>query len=220
MKRFSVEQLLVGGFDHNFSYVVANFAAKTGFVIDPCGSAVMIKNAIDKFYKENEIKISTILVTHGHHDHTEKVAEISQYLAKLNGCKTTVILGKEAKLQVANVNMIFAEDQHEFKDLGFKVLATPGHTNDAVCFLLDDDSAVFTGDTLFVDDIGYCNAKRMYDSLRNKLWNLPNQCIIYSGHNYGHIKACSIELAKKLNLFFAASQKSLAEFKKQLQNLI
>lgn len=226
MSKFLVKQLTVGGYDNNFSYVAVNTASKNGFIVDPCGDEKIIKDMLLDFINNYKIKFNDILLTHGHHDHTEKVIEIANFLTEVsdNNNIINIIAHENSNFKIPNnfSNMILkkVDDEEVINSIGVKVLYTPGHTNDAVCYLLDDESAVFSGDTLFVDDIGFCEAVDMYESLRNKLWNLPDKCLIYSGHDYGRVKFCSIGESKKYNNFFKASKQSLNEFKKQLKKLI
>ncbi len=223
MSTFLVEQLAVGGYDNNFSYIVINKKNKTGFIVDPCGDEKLIKDLLLDFINNHKIKINDILLTHGHHDHTEKVVEVGEFLADFTKKNINIIAHENSKFKLSskNSNMMVKKvhDQEGIANIGVKVLYTPGHTNDAVCYLLDDDSAVFSGDTLFVDDIGFCEAIDMYESLRSKLWNLPNKCLVYSGHDYGHARFCTIGESKKHNDFFRFSKQSFNEFKEQLKKL-
>ena len=77
---------------------------------------------------------------------------------------------------------------------GITAVETPGHTEDSICWKLPDDSGIFTGDTLFVDYIGYCNAYKMFHSLE-RLRQLPDDMLIYSGHDYGHVPVDNRDVA-------------------------
>ncbi|MFO0330991.1 MAG: rhodanese-like domain-containing protein, partial [Bacteroidota bacterium] len=105
-----------------------------------------------------------------------------------------------------------AVDGEEFKlgKLTIKVLHTPGHTPESSCYLLLDENkkphAVFTGDTLFVGDVGRPDlldgvmtreelASMLYDSLNNKIKTLPNETIVYPAHGPG--SACGKNIGKE-----------------------
>lgn len=69
----------------------------------------------------------------------------------------------------------------------FRVLSTPGHTPGSSCFYFEKEKALFTGDTLFKDAIGaydhkYSSKEDLFDSIRAKLFILPDETIIYPGH--------------------------------------
>jgi rhodanese-related sulfurtransferase/glyoxylase-like metal-dependent hydrolase (beta-lactamase superfamily II) len=106
---------------------------------------------------------------------------------------------------------VVAKDEQIFKlgDVAIKVLHTPGHTMESTCFLLIDEdgkeNALFTGDTLFIGDVGRPDlaiktnltkedlAAHLYESIHNKILTLPNEVIIYPGHGAG--SACGKNLS-------------------------
>ena len=139
-------------------------------------------------------KIKYIFETHFHSDFVGGHLDLAQRTG------ADIILGPGADAEYA---IHVAADGEEFK-LGFislRVLHTPGHTIEACCFLLLDERqnphSVFTGDTLFVDDVGRpdqtvdanLNIRKMagvlYDSIENKLLSLPNYVIVYPAHGAG-----------------------------------
>ena len=99
---------------------------------------------------------------------------------------------------------------------GITAVETPGHADDSICWKLPDDSGIFTGDTLFVDYIGFCNAYKMFHSLE-RLRQLPDDMNIYSGHDYGHVPVDTIGHQKKVNPFFAPE--TFSGFKQALLDL-
>jgi len=122
-----------------------------------------------------------------------------------------IIYGPTAK---TNFEAIIAQDQQEFKlgALTLKVLHTPGHTMESTCYLLKDsngkDHALFSGDTLFLGDVGRPDlaqkaahmtqeqlAETLYDSLRNKVMTLADDVIVYPAHGAG--SACGKNLSKE-----------------------
>ena len=134
-----------------------------------------------------------------------------------------------------------AKDEEELKlgNVSIKVLHTPGHTMESTCFLLKDENgkpyAVFTGDTLFIGDVGRPDlavknnltkedlAGFLFDSLRNKIMNLPDDVIVYPGHgagsacgkNMSHETTSTIGFQKKFNYALKASL-SKEDFIKQV----
>jgi hydroxyacylglutathione hydrolase len=149
-------------------------------------------------------KIRYIFETHFHADFVSGHLE----LQRLTGA--TIVYGPTAKpgfaAHVAHDGETFA-----IGDITLKVLHTPGHTTESSCYALLDaqgqTTAVFTGDTLFLGDVGRPDlavksdlsqedlAAKLYDSLHKQLLPLPDATILYPGHGAG--SACGKHLAKE-----------------------
>ena len=90
-------------------------------------------------------------------------------------------------------NVVYLDDGDEVRlhadsDISFKVLYTPGHTTDSVVFYSEKDSVAFVGDTIFKGSIGNYqypggNAVDLQRSIINKIFSLPDDTILYSGHS-------------------------------------
>ncbi|TVZ51893.1 MBL fold metallo-hydrolase [Dokdonia sp. Hel_I_53] len=144
--------------------------------------------------REHHSKIKYIFLTHFHADFVSGQVD----LAKATGA--TVILGPTAQ---AGYNFHSALDNEVFPvgDLTLTTIHTPGHTMESTCFLLKDSfgkaEALFTGDTLFIGDVGRPDlaaksdlttedlAGHLYDSLHNRIAPLPDDLIIYPAHGAG-----------------------------------
>ena len=168
MSEFQVQQLGPGGFDGNFTYLVTA-PDKTAFLVDPCIDPKLIKQAISA---HEGIKPLYILITHAHGDHFSALEEVLPFFpAKVCVSDKSTLKGD---LTVQDGTVL------PFYGGGITAVETPGHTEDSICWKLPDDSGIFTGDTLFVDYIGYCNAYKMFHSLE-RLRQLPDDMLIYSG---------------------------------------
>ncbi len=139
-------------------------------------------------------KITYIFETHFHADFVSGHID----LAKKTGAP--IVYGPDSH---PSFECIVAADNQEFKigKVTIKVLHTPGHTPESVTYLLLDENgkehAIFTGDTLFLGDVGRPDlaikgdltqedlAGMLYDSLRNKIMQLPDEVIVYPGHGAG-----------------------------------
>ncbi len=152
---------------------------------------------------ERGVKIKYVFETHFHADFVSGHID----LAKATGA--TIIYGPGAETNYAVHN---AHDGEEFKigKLTIRVLHTPGHTPESSCYLLLDENkkehAVFTGDTLFVGDVGRPDlldgkmtkeelASMMFDSLNNKLKPLADEVILYPAHGPG--SSCGKNIGKE-----------------------
>ena len=154
--------------------------------------------------KTNNAKIKYIFETHFHADFVSGHVD----LAKKSGA--TIIFGPTAQ---TGFEAHIATDGEEFKigKLTLKVLHTPGHTLESSTYLLLDENgkeqAIFSGDTLFIGDVGRPDlavksdltekdlAGMLYDSLRNKIMPLPNDVIVYPAHGAG--SACGKNMSSE-----------------------
>jgi len=206
MASVKVVQLDVGGVDSNFSYLAVSGDGST-IVVDPCGDFSKIRAALKA--EGPSFRPEAILLTHGHHDHFDALGELRKiFPAPLVG----------HRLCKVPCDIAFDGDANfTFGSIAVKALHTPGHTPDSVCYILPDASAIFTGDTLFIDCCGYCEAPAMFKTMREKLFPLPDSLIVYSGHNYGHVPFESLGEQKKRNPYLYIDD--FAAFKRELEKL-
>ena len=199
-----IEQIDPKGYDGNFSYLVTA-EDHAAFLVDPCGNPEIILRAVRA---HQNIVPMYILITHDHLDHISALEEILPFFP-----------GKVCASEFSSVKAdlpVKDETRLPFGDGFIEAIYTPGHSDNSICWRLSDDSAVFTGDTLFVDYIGFCNVYKMFHSLE-RLRKLPDDMIIYSGHDYGHAPADTIGHQKQVNPFFAPE--TFAGFKQALLDL-
>jgi hydroxyacylglutathione hydrolase len=183
--------------------------AQGAYYIESAGEAVVIDplreiNAYLEKAEQAQAKIKYVFETHFHADFVSGHLD----LAKASGAK--IVFGPYAH---PNFSAIIAQDGEEFKvgKLTFKVLHTPGHTMESACYLLKaedgKDVAIFTGDTLFIGDVGRPDlaqksdlsqedlAAYLFDSLRNKIMPLADDIIVYPAHGAG--SACGKNMSKE-----------------------
>ncbi|WP_118974446.1 MBL fold metallo-hydrolase [Taibaiella koreensis] len=168
-------------------------------VVDPLRD---IEAYVDLAAKHNA-KIKYIFETHFHADF------VSGHLDLARATGATIVYGPQTnaafKFHLATDGEIFSVG-----NLRLKALHTPGHTLESTCYLLFDEEGrehcVFTGDTLFVGDVGRPDlfsgnlskeqlASMLYDSLNNKIRTLPDHVIVYPAHGPG--SACGKNLGKE-----------------------
>ena len=183
--------------------------AEAAYYIESKGEAVIIdplretKPYIQKA-EEDGAKIKYVLETHFHADF------VSGHIDLATKTGATIVFGPNAK---PNYEAKVAEDNEilEVGDVKIKVLHTPGHTMESTTFLLIDEEGknhgIFTGDTLFIGDVGRPDlavktdltredlAAHLYDSLHNKIMPLENEVIVYPGHGAG--SACGKNMSKE-----------------------
>ena len=192
-----IEQLYTGCLAQGAYYIESEGEVA---IIDPLRET---QQYIDKA-KANNAKIKYILETHFHADFVSGHVD----LAKKTGA--AIVFGPGAS---TDYEIHSAADNEELKlgKLTIKVLHTPGHTLESVTYLLIDedgkDHAIFSGDTLFLGDVGRPDlaiksdltkedlAGMLYDSLRNKIMTLSDDVIVYPAHGAG--SACGKNLSKE-----------------------
>ncbi|KAG6223232.1 hypothetical protein E4U26_004673 [Claviceps purpurea] len=170
------------GSSNNYAYLVVDDASKDAFIIDPAHPeevAPILKDAISK----GTINLKGIINTHHHWDHAGGNKKLLQ---ELETPDLAIIGGK-------NCEAVTKTPQHEesFKlgDIAIRSVHTPCHTQDSICFFMEDRTgkAVFTGDTLFNGGCGRFfegNAAEMNEALNTRLASLPDDTLVYSGHEY------------------------------------
>ncbi|MBK7887204.1 MAG: MBL fold metallo-hydrolase [Bacteroidetes bacterium] len=192
-----IEQIYTGCLAQGAYYIVSENEA---VVIDPLRE---VQPYIDRAEKDG-VKIKYVFETHFHADF------VSGHIDLANATGATIVYGPNAQ---TGFTAHVAKDGEEFKvgKVTFKVLHTPGHTMESTCFLLKDDkgkeSTLFTGDTLFIGDVGRPDlaqkgditqddlAGYLFDSLRNKVMTLPDDITVYPAHGAG--SACGKNMSKE-----------------------
>lgn len=183
--------------------------AEAAYYIESNGEAAIIDPLREtapyiEMAKNNGATIKYIFETHFHADFVSGHVD----LAEKTGA--AIVYGPKAK---PGYDAIVAEDNQEFKigALTLKVLHTPGHTPESSTYLLIDENgketAIFTGDTLFLGDVGRPDlaiksdltqedlAAMLFDSLRNRIMTLPNDVTVYPGHGAG--SACGKSMSNE-----------------------
>ncbi len=185
-----------------------NCLAEAAYYIESNGEAAIIDPLREtgpylQKAAERNAKIKYVFETHFHADFVSGHID----LAKKSGAQ--IVYGPEANTAYDVIN---ATDGEEFTvgALRIKALHTPGHTLESTCYLLFDPNGkmhcIFTGDTLFVGDVGRPDlldgvmtkeelASKMYDSLNNKIKTLPDDVIVYPAHGPG--SACGKSMGKE-----------------------
>ncbi len=161
----------------NYVYL-CEYEKGRGFAVDPSQAGPVLTEL-----ENRELKLTHILITHGHHDHTGGVGE----LKKRFGCE--VIDADSIGMKRSGS---FDETSVQIGKLEITVIPTPGHTADGVSYVVaggcgeQKEQAVFTGDTLFAAGCGRVfsgDYEGMYGSLK-RLASLEPGTLVYPGHNY------------------------------------
>jgi glyoxylase-like metal-dependent hydrolase (beta-lactamase superfamily II) len=207
------EQISVGG-DRNFAYLIGDRPGGTALVIDPSYSPM----TVGAIARSNRLTIGAIACTHGHPDHTNG----NDDLRSATGAE--VWLHRSA----AENGERPVEDGERIRvgDLEVRVIHTPGHTPDSVCYLVGGN--LFSGDTLFVGKVGGTgfgeDARAEFDSLHRKILALPDETEVWPGHDYGARPSSTIGEERRTNPFlvqpdfasFLHLKKNWLQYKKEM----
>lgn len=193
-----IEQIYTGCLAQGAYYIESNGEA---VVIDPLRE---VEPYLEKARKDNAT-IKYVFETHFHADFVSGHIDLS----KKSGAP--IVYGPTAN---PNFESYIAKDGEEFRvgNITFRVLHTPGHTMESTCYLLLDENgeekALFSGDTLFIGDVGRPDlaqkaasmtqeqlAATLFDSLRNKIMTLPDDVVVYPAHGAG--SACGKNMSKE-----------------------
>ena len=177
----------------NFCYIVGCEDTHQAMVIDP-GSDV---DRIISIAEEESLKIVYIVNTHGHGDHTAGNAG----LKTLTGSKIIIHEDDSDRYPEADI-FLSKEDKLQLGGIIFDIIHTPGHTPGGICLYAQGN--LFTGDTLFVGDSGRTDLPgghrpTLGNSIR-RLMKLPDDTIIWPGHNYGPTPSSTIRWEKRNNV--------------------
>ncbi|MDC0514450.1 MBL fold metallo-hydrolase [Flavobacteriaceae bacterium] len=193
-----IEQIYTGCLSQGAYYIESNGEAA---IIDPLREvAPYIEKA-----KKNNASIKYIFETHFHADF------VSGHVTLAKETGATIVYGPQA---TTGFDALIAKDQQEFKigAISLSVLHTPGHTMESTTYLLRDenekDIAIFSGDTLFLGDVGRPDLAQkaadltqedlagiLYESLRKKIMPLADDVLVYPAHGAG--SACGKNLSKE-----------------------
>mmetsp|Transcript_32114 Transcript_32114/g.70294 ORF Transcript_32114/g.70294 Transcript_32114/m.70294 type:complete len:394 (-) Transcript_32114:245-1426(-) len=197
-----------------YTYLLGCQESKKAVLIDP----VLGEQARD-LAKVDELGLDLqyVINTHVHADHITSGSAIKALRPDVRSV-ISATSGAAADITVEE------GDEVKFGRYSLRVLATPGHTNGCVCYVLqgpDAPNAVFTGDTLLIRGCGRTDfqqgsSEQLYRSVHEKLFTLPPDTRVYSGHDY---KQCNVSTIGEERLFNPRLTKSVEEFAKIMQDL-
>ena len=209
MSNIRIGHMTLGIYQTNCYFVYRENSDKV-LVFDPADHGEKIEAALG----QHGLHTAAILLTHGHFDHAGAAASLAEKYGLL-----VYAHEKEAEtLADSRINLsgpmaggavtyhadIFLKDEQEIDLAGFhiRVLFTPGHTPGGCCYYFPREDIVFSGDSLFCGSIGRTDfpggsARLLVESVRNKLMTLPENTIVYPGHDV----ETSIEQERMYNPF-------------------
>ena len=193
-----------------YTYLIASAKGREALIIDP-----VLEN-VDEYIqllKELDLKLVKVIDTHIHADHVTGASKLKQ------ATNCTTLMGEHTPADMVEIKV---KDNELIKIDGLKIksLYTPGHTSDSYSFLLDN--YLFSGDTLLINGTGRTDfqngsSKDAYNSLFNNILKLPEETLVYPGHDYNGKFSSTIGNEKKFNPRLQV--KSVDEYVEIMSNL-
>ena len=175
-----------------YTYLIAD--GGEAILIDPVFEQVRRDGAL---IEELGLSLIATLETHVHADHVTGAAR----LREATGCR--IAFPEAAAVEGADVQLRDGQ-WLEAGDLRLQALATPGHTAESFCYYQPAAGRLFTGDTLLIDGCGRTDFQNgdsaaLYRSVRETLFALPDETLVYPGHDYQGRRVSSIGQEKARN---------------------
>ena len=175
-----------------YTYLIASAKGREAVIIDP-----VIENVESyiKLLQELDLKLVKVIDTHIHADHVTGASK----LKLVTNCST--LMGEHTPADTVEIK-VKDDEIIKIDQIEIKAMYTPGHTSDSYSFLMDN--YLFSGDTLLINGTGRTDfqngsSKDAYNSIFNRLLKLPEETILYPGHDYNGKESSTIGNEKKFN---------------------
>jgi glyoxylase-like metal-dependent hydrolase (beta-lactamase superfamily II)/rhodanese-related sulfurtransferase len=196
-----------------YTYLLADAATKETVIIDPVFEQARRDSAL---VRELGLTLLYTLDTHVHADHVTG----AWLLKQSNGSRIALA----AKSEAHGIDVPLAHgDKIHFGSRYLQARATPGHTNGCMTFVLDDHGMAFTGDALLIRGAGRTDfqqgsAHKLYRSIVEQIFTLPDECLIYPAHDYRGLTCSSVGEERQFNPRIGG-KRSEADFAGYMENL-
>jgi len=175
-----------------YTYLIASAKGREAVIIDP-----VIENVESyiKLLQELDLKLVKVIDTHIHADHVTGASK----LKLATNCST--LMGEHTPADTVEIK-VKDDEIIKIDQIEIKAMYTPGHTSDSYSFLMDN--YLFSGDTLLINGTGRTDfqngsSKDAYNSIFYRLLKLPEDTILYPGHDYNGKESSTIGNEKKFN---------------------
>ena len=175
-----------------YTYLIASAKGREAVIIDPVIENV--ENYIE-LLNELDLKLVKVIDTHIHADHVTGASK----LKRATNCST--LMGEHTPADAVEIK-VKDDEIIKIDQIEIKAMYTPGHTSDSYSFLMNN--YLFSGDTLLINGTGRTDfqngsSKDAYNSIFNRLLKLPEDTILYPGHDYNGKESSTIGNEKKFN---------------------
>ena len=183
-----------------YTYLLADSATREAILIDPVYEHARRDAAL---VEELGLKLAWTLETHVHADHVTGAWPLKRRLA------SKIAVGRKSGAEGAD-RMLEDGERVTFGRRSLEARATPGHTDGCLTYVLDDSSMAFTGDALLIRGCGRTDfqqgdPRRLFRSVRERVFSLPDHCLLYPAHDYRGLTCSSVGEEKMYNPRLAES---------------
>lgn len=202
--RLYVRQLLLGPME-NFVYLLGPADGDEAVVIDPAWDVPAIE---DQLTRDGRRLVGAI-ASHCHHDHINGLPDLLR-------TKDVPVYVQSAEWEFSpelrgigdSIRKVSAGDVVQVGTLPLRLVHTPGHTPGSQCVL--SEGSLVSGDTVFVNACGRCDLRggdpeAMYRTISQVLMRMPEETLLFPGHDYGDVSVSTIGREKKRNPYFQFS---------------
>ena len=177
-----------------YTYLLADSATREALLVDPVFEHARRDAAL---VEELGVKLAWTVETHIHADHVTGASLLKRRFGSL------IAVSKDSGAEGAD-RQLADGDRVAFGKRWLEARATPGHTSGCLSFVLDDQSMAFTGDALLIRGCGRTDfqdgsAHRLFRSVRDRIFSLPDTCLIYPAHDYRGLTSSSVAEEKMYN---------------------
>ena len=189
----AIRMMVLGPVQTN-CYFLINEDTKEVLIVDPADRA----QKIIEWINSEGLKPTAILLTHGHFDHIMGVAGVKkEYNIPIYASKDEVEVLANPQINVSTMmgaylsmkaDKLFSDgDVLELAGVKLKVISTPGHTIGSVCFYMEEEKVLISGDTLFEASVGRSDfptgsSRQLIESIKTRLFALPDDTDVFPGH--------------------------------------
>ena len=189
----AIRMMVLGPVQTN-CYFLINEDTKEVLIVDPADRA----QKIIEWINSEGLKPTAILLTHGHFDHIMGVAGVKkEYNIPIYASKDEVEVLANPQINVSTMmgaylsmkaDKLFSDgDVLELAGMKLKVISTPGHTIGSVCFYMEEEKVLISGDTLFEASVGRSDfptgsSRQLIESIKTRLFVLPDDTDVFPGH--------------------------------------
>ncbi len=190
-----IKSMVLGPVQTN-CYLIRNPKTKETIIVDPGDQPERVVDAVLKY----DMKPVAILLTHGHFDHIMAVPALKEkYGLNVYAHEEEADILEDPEYNLSGMYGgglglaadIYVRDGEtlEIAGMTLKVLLTPGHTKGSVCYYIETEGVLFSGDTLFEESVGRSDfptgsSTQLVESVKTKLFALPDSVKVFPGHGY------------------------------------